>query len=170
MGGRIQAESAPGAGSTFTVDLDLPIAESSSSAKELQESAADCSVLKGRRVLLAEDNEINAEITGMMLEEVGIAMDVAKDGNLAVKVFSEAPEGYYYLILMDNRMPGKTGTEAAREIRKLPVPGAATIPIIALTADAFDDDHQKFMEAGMNDCLTKPLDQKKLIEMLMKYC
>lgn len=171
MGGRIQVESAPGAGSTFTVDLDLPIAESNEIAGETgEESPADYSELRGRHVLLAEDNEINAQITEMMLQAVGVSMDLARNGALAVKIFSEAPSGYYFLILMDNRMPGKTGTEAAREIRGLSVPGAATIPIIALTADAFDDDHQKFMESGMNDCLTKPLDPEKLISMLMKYC
>jgi CheY-like chemotaxis protein len=71
---------------------------------------------------------------------------------------------------MDNRMPGKTGMEAAAEIRRLSVPGAATIPIIALTADAFEDDHQRFLDSGMNDCLIKPIDEDRLLEAMLKYC
>ena len=121
-------------------------------------------------MLLAEDNDINAQIVMLALGKMGVETDLAGDGNIVVDMFSKAAEGRYSLILMDNRMPGRTGTEAARTIRKLNVPGADSIPIIALTADAFEDDHRKFMDSGMNDCLTKPLDMQKLTEVMLKYC
>lgn len=170
MGGKITAESTPGIGSTFHIFLDMPIVEDGSEKAVLHESEMDLSKLKGKRLLLAEDNEINAQIVLLMLGKIGILTDVAKDGNMVVDMFKKAPSGYYSLILMDNRMPGKTGTEAAREIRQLHIPGADRIPIIALTADAFEDDYQKFIESGMNECLTKPLDQKKMLAVMLKYC
>jgi signal transduction histidine kinase/BarA-like signal transduction histidine kinase len=169
MGGRITVDSTLGKGSTFRVFLDLPIAEEAQDKDTGEKKGRDTSVLNGRHVLLAEDNAINALITQLMLENVGMTVDLAEDGERVVERFAQAPEGYYFLILMDNRMPGKTGMEATRAIRELAVPGAETIPIIALTADAFEDDYQKFMESGMNDCLTKPLDKDKLIAMLLKY-
>jgi len=170
MGGEITADSAPGRGTVFKVHLSLPIDQSGSDDGEEREEEIDVSKLEGLRVLLAEDNEINAQITRLMLENAGIRMDLAKDGNAVVKMFSEASEGYYSLILMDNRMPGRTGMEAARAIRALSVPGAGEVPIIALTADAFENDYQKFIDSGMNDCLTKPLDREKLIHTIAKYC
>jgi len=170
MGGKIDVESTPGEGSSFTVNLDLPLASQSAPESSIKEPSPDISVLNGKRVLLAEDNEINAQITEIMLKDAGVTTDIAENGVDVVNIFSEAPAGYYFLILMDNRMPGKTGMEAARSIRQLSVPGADTIPIIALTADAFEDDQQKFLDSGMNGCLTKPVDREKLIAMLMKYC
>jgi signal transduction histidine kinase/BarA-like signal transduction histidine kinase len=170
MGGKILVDSVPGKGTTFVVSLDFPVVEENQESTEVQESPLDESSLQGKRLLLAEDNEINAQITELMLQNVGVSTDVAKDGDIVIKMFAEAPQGTYSLILMDNRMPHKTGMEAAKAIRQLNVPGAAAIPIIALTADAFEDDYQKFIDSGMNDCLTKPINQEKLIAMLVKYC
>jgi len=170
MGGSITVDSTPGKGSTFTVVLNLPVVTIAEAEDDTTESEPDVSALQGKRVLLAEDNEINAQIAKLLLQKVGMTADVAKNGAIAVQMFSEAPRGYYSLILMDNRMPVMTGMETAREIRQLAIPDAAVIPIIALTADAFEDDHQKFIDSGMNDCLTKPIDQKKLIAMLVRYC
>jgi signal transduction histidine kinase/BarA-like signal transduction histidine kinase len=170
MGGSISADSAPGAGTTFRVSLDLQVAGPAADGGVSQAARPDYAKLRGKRVLLAEDNEINAQITMLMLQNAGVEADLAKNGNIVVKMFSEAPENHYALILMDNRMPGKTGMEAAAEIRRLSVPGAATIPIIALTADAFEDDHQRFLDSGMNDCLIKPIDEDRLLEAMLKYC
>jgi len=170
MNGKISVMSAPERGSTFTVYLELKIAVQNAEGSETKAAGAYASILQGKRILLAEDNEINAQITQLMLQTVGITTDLAKDGDIVVSMFSKAPEGYYTLILMDNRMPRRTGMEAARAIRNLDVPGAGTIPIIALTADAFENDYQNFLESGMNDCLTKPIDQDRLIDMVLKYC
>lgn len=170
MGGKITVDSAPGKGSTFRVYLDLQTAGPETAGSEAPETEADLSALRGKRVLLAEDNEMNAQITQLMLQKAGMTSDLARDGNAVVRMFYEAPEHYYFLILMDNRMPGRTGTEAAQAIRKLHVPDADTVPIIALTADAFEDDYQKFIDSGMNDCLTKPLDREKMISVMLKYC
>lgn len=170
MGGRINIDSAPGEGTVFHVYLTFQPAEAASKNHSTGESATDISCLSGKHVLLAEDNALNAQITQLMLENAGMTMDLAEDGEKAVECFAAAPEGYYALILMDNRMPGTSGMEATRAIRKLNRPDAADIPIIAVTADAFEDDSVKFRESGMNDCLTKPLDQDKLVSMLVKYC
>lgn len=145
MRGRIDIDSAPGERTVFHIYPIFQPADAASENHSSGESAVDISCLNGKHVLLAED------------------------GEKAVECFAAAPEGYYALILMDNRMPGKSGMEATEEIRKLNVPGAETIPIIAVTADAFDDDSIKFRECGMNDCLTKPLDPDRLISMLIKY-
>jgi signal transduction histidine kinase/CheY-like chemotaxis protein len=170
MGGRIEVTSEPEKGSTFSVYLDLPVAGDSAVGNMQPGAGTDLSKLRGKRVLLAEDNEINAQIAELMLQDAGVMTDVAGDGNEAVRMFAEAPAGYYFLILMDNRMPGRTGTEAAEAIRRLSVPGADSIPIIALTADAFEDDYRKFIDSGMNDCLTKPLERDRLIAVMLRYC
>jgi len=170
MKGKITVISAPDEGSTFTVYLELKIVPQNAKSGAATDAGPDLSKLKGRRILLAEDNEINAQITQLMLQNAGMESDLAKDGDIVVSMFSKAPEGYYTLILMDNRMPHRTGMEAAQTIRHLGVPGADTIPIIALTADAFENDFQHFMESGMNDCLAKPIDQDRLIDMILKYC
>ncbi|MBP5362065.1 MAG: response regulator [Ruminococcus sp.] len=122
--------------------------------------------LKGRRILLAEDVEINAEIMAMVLQILEISVDTAENGRKAVDMFIESNPGYYNAILMDIRMPEMDGLEATSLIRDLERPNAKTIPIIALTANAFDEDVQRSMQAGMNAHLTKPIDKNSLFTTL----
>ena len=122
--------------------------------------------LKGKRVLLAEDVAVNAEIMVMVLGMREISADVAENGRIAVETFSAHPEGYYDAVLMDMRMPEKDGLEATRAIRAMARPDAKAIPIIALTANAFDEDVQRSMQAGLNAHLSKPVDPDTLFETL----
>ena len=128
--------------------------------------AAGKADLRGRRVLLAEDMVVNAEIMVMVLGMREVAVDVAENGRIAVELFSTHPEGYYDAILMDMRMPEMDGLEATRAIRSLDRPDAATIPIIALTANAFDEDAQRSMQAGLNAHLSKPVEAETLFDTL----
>ena len=128
--------------------------------------------LKGRRVLLAEDVTINAEIMLMILASREIQADLAENGQLALDKFKEHEEGYYDAILMDMRMPVMDGLEATRQIRALDRQDAKEIPIIALTANAFDEDVQRSLQAGLNAHLSKPVDAQALfstLESLIRY-
>ena len=131
----------------------------------LEERTAD---LKGRRVLLAEDMPINAEIMMMVLTAREMEVDLAENGLVAVNLFESHDPGYYDAILMDMRMPEMDGLEATRTIRSLPRDDARTIPIIALTANAFDEDVQQSMQAGLNAHLSKPVEPEALFETLEK--
>ena len=122
--------------------------------------------LKGRRVLLAEDVPVNAEIVKMVLTMREIEVDLAENGLAAVNLFESHESGYYDAILMDMRMPEMDGLEATRVIRSLQRDDAKTIPIIALTANAFDEDVQRSMQAGLNSHLSKPVDPEALFETL----
>ena len=122
--------------------------------------------LTGRRILLAEDMAINAEIMTMVLEMREIEADIAENGKIAVDLFAQHPEGYYSAILMDMRMPEMDGLEATRTIRAMDRADAETIPIIALTANAFDEDVQRSMQAGLNAHLSKPVQPETLFETL----
>ena len=122
--------------------------------------------LKGLRVLVAEDVDVNAEILQMILKSREIESDVAVNGKIAVELFKSNPENYYAAILMDVRMPEMDGLEATRHIRAMERPDAAVIPIIALTANAFDEDVQRSLQAGLNAHLTKPIKPEILIETL----
>ncbi len=124
---------------------------------------------KGRRILLVEDNELNREIATEVLTEVGLLVEEAEDGQIAVDRVSSADPGYYDLVLMDIQMPIMDGYEATREIRKLPDPERANIPIIAMTANAFEEDRKLAMESGMNEHMAKPIDISVLMELLQKY-
>ena len=123
---------------------------------------------KGKRVLLAEDNALNAEVAGELLGIVGFEVDRAKDGKAACDKFALAPVGTYDAILMDIQMPVMNGHEAARRIRQSDHPQAKTIPIIAVTANAFTDDVKASLAAGMNDHITKPIDTERLYQALDK--
>ncbi len=125
--------------------------------------------LTGKRILLAEDNEINAEIATMVLEQFGAQVDWAEDGRLAVERFESAEPGCYSAVLMDLRMPNMNGLEAAQAIRRMPRTDARTIPILALTADALAEDAQRCLDAGMNEHLTKPIDIGQLSDALRRY-
>jgi CheY-like chemotaxis protein len=127
---------------------------------------AEESSLSGRHVLLAEDMEINAEIMIDLLDMEGISADHAENGQIAVDLFASHPEKYYDAVLMDVRMPVMDGLEAARALRALDRPDAKTVPIIALTANAFDEDVQRSLQAGMNAHLSKPVEPERLYETL----
>ena len=162
MGGEIMVDSMPGRGSTFTVYLHLPIGDSPALAAE-QKEETDGFSFEGRRILMAEDNETNAEIAVSILEEVhGAHVEVAHNGQEAVDMFSAHPAGYYDFILMDVQMPVMDGRTAARTIRALPRPDAKTELIFALSADAFLEDERQSVEAGMNGHFSKPVNYDKL--------
>lgn len=162
MGGEIVVDSMPGRGSTFTVYLHLPKGDSPAPVAARKEETDDFS-FEGRRILMAEDNETNAEIAVSILEEVhGAHVEVAHNGQEAVDMFSAHPAGYYDFILMDVQMPVMDGRTAARTIRALPRPDAKTELIFALSADAFLEDERQSVEAGMNGHFSKPVNYDKL--------
>ena len=162
MGGSISAESREGAGSLFRVELEFELChgpeEMSQPKAQALPSPDDDSALAGRRFLITEDNEINAEILTSLLEMFGCTVQVKTDGAQAVQEFTASPAGTYDAILMDIQMPVMTGYEAAKAIRALTREDASTIPIIAMTANAFAEDVQAALEAGMNAHVAKPID------------
>lgn len=131
-----------------------------------QEQAAD---LSGRRILLAEDNELNWEIAKELLSDLGLELDWAEDGKICLEMFQRSAIGYYDAILMDIRMPHMSGYEAAQAIRGLDRPDAASIPIIAMSADAFSEDVQHCLDCGMNAHIAKPIDLTAATRLLEKY-
>ena len=144
----------------------------SNQPKELAEESMIPNVdenLKGNRILLVEDNELNLEIAQEILTESGFVIESACNGKIAVEMVAKSAAGYYDLILMDVQMPVMNGYEATRAIRNLENPALASIPIIAMTANAFDEDKKNAMESGMNDHTSKPLDMENLLELLHKY-
>ena len=169
MGGSIRIESKLGVGSKFiwlqTFDLDKDYKE------PVKEEDTEQSIdLHGKKALAAEDNALNAEILQFMLEDVGIETVMASNGREALDAFSASRPGDFDFILMDIMMPEMNGYEAARAIRKLPRDDARSIPIIALTANAYAEDKQKALDAGMNDHVTKPIDLKQLLKVMAKCC
>ena len=170
MNGTINVESEKGKGTEFTVVVTLKRSERmDAAAGERAAQAADADAgytLAGRRVLIAEDMEINAEILMDILEMEEIEADHAENGRIAVDMFSASDPGAYSAVLMDIRMPEMDGLEAAEAIRALDRPDAKTIPIIALTANAFDEDVQRSLQAGMNAHLTKPVEPEVLYRTL----
>ena len=132
-----------------------------------KESEDNSDVLLGKRILLAEDNELNAEIAMEILEDLGIRAERAEDGLVCVEMLQKAEAGYYDLVLMDIQMPNMNGYEAAGKIREMADPAKSGIPIVALTANTFEEDKKKAFDAGMNGYLAKPIDIAKLEEMLV---
>ncbi len=167
MGGTIEISSEVGMGSTFNVQIPLDIDKNPQAREGADEQAISCS-LAGMNVLLAEDNELNAEIAQALLESEGIVVTRAADGKEAVELYTSRPAGSFDAILMDIMMPGMDGYEATRAIRLSEKADAADIPIIALTANAFVEDAQAARDAGMNAHLPKPLDFNKLKSMLAR--
>lgn len=167
MGGVISVKSTPGQGSQFTVTIMLRLQNSCEPlphqpAPVMQEPSD--TAFQGCRILLVEDNELNQEIARELIGEIGALVECASDGRKGLQRFAEMPEGYYDLILMDIQMPVMNGFEATRAIRKLPRADAASIPILALSANASAEDLASGREAGMNGHMTKPLDIPQLIE------
>ena len=160
MDGDILVESEPGQGSVFTVTLPLQITEPPQAENTQKESGL--SALRGMRVLLAEDNDINAEIAMELLEDCGIVSERASDGEQCVRMLQAAPAGYYDLILMDVQMPNMDGHAAARAVRALPDAAKAEIPIVAMTANAFEEDRKQALQSGMNGFVAKPVDMDEL--------
>lgn len=144
------------------------ILESPFTVKNKEEALQETFSFHGKEILLVENNELNQEIAVEILKEVGFDVDVANDGVVAVERMREAKPGRYELILMDIQMPVMDGYEATRQIRALENPDVAGIPIIAMTANAFDEDKKAALEAGMNGHIAKPIDVSKLLELLWK--
>lgn len=167
MGGTIEISSEVGVGSTFDVQIPLDI-DKTPQARERADGQANSCSLAGMNVLLAEDNELNAEIAQALLESEGIVVTRTADGNETVNLYVDRPAGSFDAILMDIMMPGMDGYEATRAIRLSEKADAADIPIIALTANAFAEDAQAAHDAGMNAHLPKPLDFNKLKNMLAR--
>ena len=163
MGGRITVKSEQGKGSEFTISLRFPIGEAKTGQMP---PAAKASAFTGKKLLVVEDNELNLEIASTLLKEAGFEVDTAENGKLAVEKVEAASAGRYDLILMDIQMPEMDGYEATRRIRALPDAKKAALPIVAMTANAFEDDRKNALHAGMNGHIAKPLDIQKLFQVL----
>ena len=170
MGGEIGVQSEKGRGTTFAVSVALGRAQAPDIPEvSPNEAQRDDGALKGLHLLIAEDQEMNAEILADLLELEDMSSEWAEDGERAVALFAQCEEGHFDAILMDMRMPVMDGLAATREIRRLHRPDAATVPIIALSANAFEEDVRQCLQAGMNAHLSKPVDIDLLKEALLKY-
>ncbi len=169
MGGRISWWSKLGEGTEFTVRMSYPIAtEEQISVLQANEESFEEQLLHGKNVLVVEDNQINAEVIIEVLNTKGMHSELARDGQEAVEIFESRGAYHFQAILMDLMMPVKSGTEAAKEIRELPLSDAETIPIIALTADVTEEAKERVRNAGMNYIVSKPINQEKLFYYLAK--
>ena len=169
MSGTVEVESKIGVGSKFTVTIPCRIASEDETQAKRETNPSDQKCLCGTRILLTEDNDLNAEIAVELLQEEGCTVDRAKDGVECVDMLEKAANGTYQLILMDIQMPVMNGYDAARKIRGLDNPQKANIPIIAMTANAFTEDRQVALDAGMNDHIAKPINMNVLVPTLRKY-
>ena len=173
MGGEISVESARGEGTCFHVRVSLGRVEAPSSCQDdplpgAGEAEPQAASVAGRHVLIAEDQELNAEILCDLLDLEDVTSEWAENGRLAVDAFAGSEPGHFDAILMDMRMPVMDGLAATRAIRGLGRPDARTIPIVALTANAFEEDVENCLEAGMDAHLAKPVDIDVLVETLSK--
>ena len=168
MGGSIAVESKKGVGTTFTVEIPLELTEQVIQSKQKQPLHRD---LTGVHVLMAEDNDLNAELATIMLEDAGMTVTRASDGKEVVNLFKNHPRDTYDLILMDIMMPNMDGHQATKAIRALGIerPDAVRIPIIALSANAFIDDIQESLDSGMNDHISKPINMEEVTDTIAKY-
>ena len=169
MGGTVAVESKIGVGSKFTVTIPCRIASEDETQAKREINPSDQKCLCGTRILLTEDNDLNAEIATELLQEEGCTVDRAKDGVECVDMLEKAANGTYQLILMDIQMPVMNGYDAAKKIRRMDDPQKAGIPIIAMTANAFTEDRQVALDAGMNDHIAKPINMNVLVPTLRKY-
>ena len=165
LGGTIRVESRLHEGTRWTVNLPVKKLENGLTEKP---KAVGQDNLKGRRVLLCEDNEMNSEIASMLLKNKGMLVETAENGLIGLEKFTASGEGWYDAVLMDIRMPGMDGYEASRRIRALDRADAAAVPIIAMTADAFEESIREAKDAGMSAYITKPVEPQKLYTVLQK--
>ena len=166
MNGDISVESEPGKGTCFTVEISCRKVPEEELRQQMEEQPENVS-LAGRRILLAEDNGLNAEIAMTILQDADAEVELAADGKIAIDKLKDAPIGYYDAILMDIQMPNMNGYEATKAIRKL-TDERAKIPIIAMTANAFEEDRQAALAAGMDDYVAKPVEISELFRTIMK--
>ena len=165
MGGTISVVSKKGRGSTFTVEIPMEL--TGMEDVDSQEVPYRKESLKGIRVLLAEDNDLNAEIAEIQLEEFGMIVTRAVDGKQTVELFTGSPAGTFDVILMDIMMPQMNGYEATRAVRNLDDrPDGRMIPIIAMTANAFDEDRKAAKDCGINGFISKPIDMEEVLQVL----
>ena len=160
-------ESELGKGTTFKVYIKHRIAKKSDVINVDMPDVSDVD-FRGRRILLAEDNDLNAEITMEVLKDIDLVVERAEDGQRCVEMIDAAPAGYYDLILMDIQMPRMNGYEATRIIRQMKDKEKANITILAMTANAFEEDKREAIESGMNAHLSKPIEVEKLIKTLKR--
>ena len=166
MGGTIDVESKLGEGSTFTITIDHKLMNDEKSRVQQKDLVDSKDLLEGKHVLLAEDNELNAEFAKIILEDCGLHVDLARDGLECVGRVVQKPVGWYDFILMDIQMPNMNGYLATQKIRTIPEKN--TIPIIAMSANAFDEDKKQALNAGMDGYISKPIDMDKLQGQIIK--
>jgi signal transduction histidine kinase/CheY-like chemotaxis protein len=169
MSGTVEVESKIGVGSTFTVTIPCRIVSGDETQAKRETNPSDQKCLCGTRILLTEDNDLNAEIAVELLREEGCTVDRAKDGVECVDMLEKAANGTYQMILMDIQMPVMNGYDAAKKIRRMDDPQKAGIPIIAMTANAFSEDKQAALDVGMNDHIAKPINMNILVPTIQKY-
>ena len=169
MDGTVEVESKIGVGSTFTVTIPCRIASQEETQAKRDTTPSDEKSLRGVKILLTEDNDLNAEIATELLQEEGCTVDRAKDGVECVDMLEKAANGTYQVILMDIQMPVMNGYDAAKKIRRMEDSPKADIPIIAMTANAFSEDKQAALDAGMNDHVAKPINMNVLVPTIQKY-
>ena len=168
MGGSIAVESELGKGSRFTLILEQRIADENYYEQKTEETSADGKeILQGKRILLAEDNELNAEIAIAILEDMGLKVERVEDGIQCISQIEKMPSGSYDVILMDIQMPHMDGYKATETIRSLPDKEKANIPIVAMTANAFEEDRKTAFDKGMNEHIAKPIDVEKVEKVLL---
>ena len=167
MGGTIDVKTELGKGTEFIIHVDFALSDEPEETEEAQDGAVKQALDFSKiRVLLVEDNEINREIASLMLEDAGFMLEVAENGKIALDKVAASQPGYYQLVLMDVQMPVMNGYEATQAIRTLPEPKLASIPIIAMTANAFAEDVQTAKDAGMDGHVAKPLSVEKMMKTL----